>query len=133
MGMDWKKYFFEFTPLGKADKEVRDFLRQGLEPHQFERYEKSLKHYRHMKLIQASLKVLLYAGIITSLAATVGVSGKVQIIQRVASYVGTSVIFVLYAITSYITMIRRETYHVQREILISKADWEELPENLSPS
>lgn len=119
-----KRHLFELTPLGKADKEVRDYLKQGLEPHQFERYEKSLKHYRHMKLIQATLKTLFYASIIASVATTVGLN-EAQILQKVASYIGTSLIFVLYAVTSYIAMIRRETYHVQREILISKADWTE--------
>ena len=117
-----KKYLFELTPLGKADKEVRDYLKEGLEPHQFERYQKSLHHYRHIKLIQSGLKVLLYASIIASVATTVGLD-QAQILQRIASYIGTSVIFVLYAITSYICMIRREAYHVQREILISKAEW----------
>lgn len=117
-----KKYVFELTPLGKADKEVRDYLKQGLEPHQFERYQKALNHYRHIKVIQAGLKMLFYASIIASVATTVGLD-QAQIIQRIASYIGTSVIFVLYAITSYISMIRRETYHVQREILISKAEW----------
>lgn len=121
--MDWKKHFFELTPLGKADKEVRGFLKEGLEPHQFERYETSLKQYRYVKLIHGGLKVLLYASIITAVAATVGLSGEIQIIERVASYVGTSLIFVLYAVTSYITLIRREAYHVQREILLSQADW----------
>lgn len=118
-----KQHLFELTPLGKADKEVRDYLKEGLEEHQFARYQNALKHYRHMKLIQASLKILLYASIITSIAATLGLGGELKIIQQIASYVGTSFIFALFAITSYITMIRRETYHVQREILISKADW----------
>lgn len=117
-----RKHIFELTPLGKADKEVRDYLKEGLEPHQFERYKNALNHYRHMKVIQASLKMLFYASIITSVATTVGFD-EAQILQRVASYIGTSVIFVLFAVTSYISMIRRETYHVQREILISKADW----------
>jgi hypothetical protein len=117
-----KKYLFELTPLGKADKEVRDYLKEGLEPHQFERYENALNHYRHMKIIQASLKMLFYASIITSVATTVGFD-EAQILQRIASYIGKSLIFILFAITSYISMIRRETYHVQREILISKAEW----------
>lgn len=119
-----KKYLFELTPLGKAHKEVRDYLKRGLEPHQFERYENSLNQYRHIKLIQSGLKALLYASIITSVAATVGLD-QAQILQKIVSYIGTSVIFVLYAITSYISMIRREAYHVQREILISKAEWPE--------
>jgi len=117
-----KKYLFELTPLGKADKEVRDYLKEGLEPHQFEHYQSSLNHYRHMKVIQAGLKILFYASIIASIATTVGLD-QAQLLQRIASYIGTSLIFVLYGVTSYITMIRRETYHVQREILISKAEW----------
>ncbi len=115
-----KKYLFELTPLGKADKDVREHLREGLEEHRFERYEKSLSHYRHMKLLQTSLKALLYASIITSVAATFGFD-HAKILQKIASYVGTSFILVIYALTSYITMIRKEAYHVQREILISQA------------
>ncbi|MFB6213779.1 MAG: hypothetical protein ABEJ07_04435 [Candidatus Nanohaloarchaea archaeon] len=117
----WKQHLFELTPLGKADKDVREYLKESLDPAQFKRYQRALKHYRHLKLVQATLKVLLYAGILTSVAATLGFSGEIRIIQQIASYVGTSIIFVLFALTSYITMIRREAYHVQREILISKA------------
>lgn len=118
-----KKYIFELTPLGKADKEVREYLKEGLEPHQFERYQSALNHYRHTKVVQTGLKFLLYASIITSVATTVGFD-QAQIIQRIASYIGTSMVFVLYAITSYVSMIRREAYHVQREIIISKAEWD---------
>ncbi|MFB6191615.1 MAG: hypothetical protein ABEJ64_04255 [Candidatus Nanohaloarchaea archaeon] len=117
----WKQHLFELTPLGKADKDVREYLKESLDPAQFNRYQKALKQYRHLKLVQASLKILLYAGILTSIAATVGFGGEIRIIQQIASYVGTSIIFVLFALTSYITMIRREAYHVQREILISRA------------
>ncbi len=115
-----KKYFFELTPLGKADKDVREHLRDDLNEEQFERYDKSLRHYRHMKLVQTSLKALLYASIITSVAATFGFN-QAEILQKIASYIGTSFILAIYAVTSYITMIRKEAYHVQREILISKA------------
>lgn len=118
--MELRKHFFELTPLGKADKDVREYLRENLDEQQFARYHRALSHYRHMKVIQSSLKLLFYASIITSIAATLGFN-QAQIIQRIASYLGTSLIFILYAATSYITMIRRETYHVQREILISKA------------
>lgn len=116
----WRKHVFELTPLGKADKDVREYLKDRLDEEQFERYESALKHYRHLKAVQAILKLLLYASVITTIAATFGFEG-IEFIQRVASYLGTSLLFVLYAGTSYITMIRREAYHVQREILISKA------------
>lgn len=74
-----------------------------------------------MKAIQASLKTLFYASIITSVAATVGLESEASVVERLASYLGTTAIFVLFAITSYITMIRKENYHVQREILIAEA------------
>ena len=115
-----KNFVFELTPLGKADKEVRKYLKDHLAEHQMEKYRTALTHYRHMKIIQGTLKVLLYASIITSIAATFGVQ-QIEILQQVASYLGTSIIFVLFAATSYITMIRRESYHVQREILITEA------------
>jgi hypothetical protein len=124
-----KNFIFEFTPLGKADKEVRTYLEDRLADHQMERYENALQHYRHMKLIQATLKVLLYASIITTIAATFGIR-EIKIIQQVASYLGTTMIFILFAATSYIAMIRRETYHVQREILISQAAKEDSEEDL---
>lgn len=116
----WRKHIFELTPLGKADKEVRGYLKDRLNEEEFDRYEGSLKHYRHIKAVQTVLKLLLYASLVTSIATTFGFD-EARYLQQIASYVGTSLIFVLYAITSYITMIRREAYHVQREILISKA------------
>lgn len=122
--MEWRKYVFELTPLGKADKEVRDFLQEGLEPHQYESYQRTLNQYRYVKIAQIALKALFYASIITSIAATFGFTGELLIIERVASYIGTTMIFILYGITSYITLIRREAYHVQREILVSQANWD---------
>lgn len=115
-----KNAIFQLTPLGKAHYEVKEYLHDRLGENDLKRYETSLNHYRTVKVVQAVLKVFLYAGIITSAFATFGLE-QAFIIQKIASYVGVSVIFVLYAVTSYITMIRREAYHVQREILISKA------------
>lgn len=114
------KYLFELTPLGKADKEVRKYLKDKLSDAEISRYKKALQHYRHMKFIQMVLKLLLYASIVASIATTIGLD-EAKFIQKIASYIGTSALFFVYAVTSYITMIRRESYHVQREILISKA------------
>lgn len=118
--MDLRNYFFELTPLGKADKDVKEYMKERLTDQQIERYGSALSHYRHIKVFQGALKILLYASIITSVATTVGLE-QAQLLQKIASYLGTSLILILYAVTSYITMIRREAYHVQREILISKA------------
>lgn len=115
-----RNVLFKFTPLGKADFQVREFLGEKADEKQLKKYEKSLDQYRHVKFFQIILKVLLYAGIVTSVAATFGLE-ELRIIQQIASYIGVSVLFVLYGITSYITMVRRESYHVQREILVSES------------
>lgn len=122
----WKKALFELTPLGKADKEVRSFLRHRLEDHQMERYLNSLRQYRHIKAVHSFLKALFYASLITSLAATFGFGNQIALLEKVASYLGTGLVLILFGITGYIAMIRRETYHVQREILISQAALEDL-------
>lgn len=116
-----RQKLFQLTPLGKADYELKQYLKGKATDKEISRYQTALNHYRHIKLGQISLKILLYAGIVTSVATTFGLE-QAQIIQQIASYIGVSIIFVLYAVTSYITMIRRESYHVQREILISRAD-----------
>lgn len=116
-----KKHIFELTPLGKADKEIKSYLKEELDEQQLEKYSSSLRHYRNMKVIQVMLRGLFYASVVTSVAATIGFGGRLDFFQNVASYVGTTVIVILYAVTSYITMIRKEAYHVQREILIAKA------------
>jgi hypothetical protein len=121
-----KQHLFEFTPLGKADKEVRSFLEHRVEDHQMERYLDSLRQYRHVKAVHSGLKILFYASLITSIAASFGLERETALIQQVASYLGTSIIFVLFAVTGYISMIRAENYHVQREILISQASLEDL-------
>ncbi len=116
-----REYIFKLTPLGKADHEVRAYLKDNLNEEQFDRYESALDHYRHMKVLQTVLKALLYASIIASVAATFGLD-EAHLLQKLASYIGTTFLIIAYGITSYITMIRRESYHVQREILISRAN-----------
>lgn len=115
-----RKYLFELTPLGKADKEVRKILKEDVDTKQLNKYESALNYYRSIKVFENILRILLYASIITSIAATVGFD-RLRIIQQVASYLGTTLILVLYVVTSYIAMIRKETYHVQREVLISQS------------
>jgi len=124
--MRYSRKIFNLTPLGKADNEVQSFLEKRLAEHQMKRYRKALAHYRYMKMVHAGLKILFYAGLITSAAATFGLRTPVLIVEQVATYIGTGVIFVLYAFTGYVTMIRRESYHVQREILISEAAAQDL-------
>ncbi|MFB6099801.1 MAG: hypothetical protein ABEK16_00880 [Candidatus Nanohalobium sp.] len=118
------KKLFKLTPLGRADSKIRAFLEMRLEDHQFERYNDSLNRYRNAKIAQQAVRVLLYASIITSVAATFNVN--LSIINKIASYLGFTVILALYALISYFSMLYREDYHVQRDILIATAAEERL-------
>lgn len=120
--MEIRKYLFELTPLGKADKEVKKYIKDKADPEQLKKYERSLNYYRSAKLFQTIIRALLYASIITSIAATIGFDG-IQILQRVASYIGATFLLILYVISTYFSMIRKESYHVQREILIHQTDF----------
>lgn len=114
-----KDTLFRLTPLGRADGQIRDFLREKLQDHQFERYNKALMKYRNFKLIQQLTRVLFYASVITSVAATFNLN--LSIINQIASYIGFTVLIIIYGIVNYFTMIYREEYHVQRDILIATA------------
>ena len=115
---------FKLTPLGRADSKIKAFLEMRLEDHRFERYNESLNKYRNAKVIQQFFRIFLYASIITSVAATFNVN--LSIINQIVSYLGFTVILMLYATASYFTMLYREDYHVQRDILIATAAEERL-------
>jgi hypothetical protein len=122
------KKFFNFTPLGRADGKIRAFLERRLSEHQFEKYNQSLNKYRNAKFAQQFFRLLFYASIITSVAATFNLN--LSIINRIASYLGFTLILILFAITSYFTMLYREEYHVQRDILIATAAEERLEQSI---
>jgi uncharacterized membrane protein YphA (DoxX/SURF4 family) len=122
------KKLFKMTPLGRADSQIRAFLEMRLDDHQFERYSEALNKYRNFKLIQQTVRVLLYASIITSVAATFNVD--LGIINRIASYIGFTFILVSYGIVNYFTMLYREDFHVQRDILIATAAEERIEHEL---
>ena len=117
--MKKRRYLFELTPLGKADNELRRFL-DDLDTEEFQNYDRTFKRYKRFRIAQLFLKVLVYASIVTTVAATLGFE-EIKIIQRIASYLGTSLLLLLYGALSYLALLNKEIYHVQREILISKA------------
>lgn len=114
---------FKLTPLGRADVELRNHFEDNEEFYsssEYEEYEASRKKYRNRKLIQMSIKTLLYAGVITSVAASVGVP-HLAIINEIASYIGVTFLLVLYAAALYTASLQKEEYHLKREILVSAA------------
>ncbi len=116
--MDLRRYFFELTPLGRADNEVRKHIGEGFDNRKFKKYENALNHYRTVKTAQISVRTLLYASIITSVVTTFGFE-QVRLLQQAASYLGATILLIAYAVTSYFSLMARELYQVQREILLS--------------
>ena len=119
-----KDKIFRLTPLGRADIELKNYLSadEDIESsEEFKSYEKALKKYRNLKILQMSVKVLLYAGLITSIAASVGLE-QISILNQIASYIGVTFLLLGYAVTNYATMLHREEYHVRREILVSHSE-----------
>ena len=113
---------FKLTPLGRADLLLEEYLEdKKRETKEFSQYEQSLAKYRNFKLLQIVIKILLYAGVITSIAASFGIE-EIRIITQIASYIGVSVLLISYAAVNYVTMIYREEYHIKREILVSTSD-----------
>ena len=115
-----KNRIFQLTPLGRADKEVREFLRDELSKEELSEYERALDKFRSAKMLHLIVKSLLYAGLITSIATTVGLD-QAYILQKIASYIGVTLLLIIYGISRYFMDLYREHYHVQREIVISKA------------
>jgi len=111
---------FKLTPLGRADQDLRRYLDgKDQEDELLANYEVVLAKYRTNKMLHNIVRILLYAGIITSVATTFGIE-QVEYIAQLASYIGVSLLFVLFAITKYFSELYREEYHVKREILISE-------------
>lgn len=119
-----KDKIFRLTPLGRADIELKNYLSadEDIESsEEFKSYEKALKKYRNLKVLQMWVKILLYAGLITSIAASLGLE-QISILNQIASYIGVTFLLLGYAVTNYATMLHREEYHVKREILVSHSE-----------
>lgn len=110
--------FSKLTPLGRAEKILEEEI-QEFKAEDKEKYDEALTKYRRTKTAHLVVKILLYAGIITSFTATFGID--VGIISRISSYIGVTLLLVLYTFLTYITTVSREIFLVRREILISQA------------
>jgi hypothetical protein len=116
-----KNRLFLLTPIGRSDVELRDHLEgKDFEDERLDEYDWALSKYRTHKFLHYIIKILFYAGIITSITATIGL--EVRILTQVASYIGVTLLFILFTATLYFSELYREEFHVKREILISNAE-----------
>lgn len=110
--------FSKLTPLGRADKLVKGEL-EGLDEDKLSDYEEAFTDYRRVKAAHIGVRVLLYASIVTSITATFGI--RTEFIAQISSYIGVTVLFLAYAVLSYVNMVYREAFYVRRELLIKSA------------
>lgn len=106
----------KLTPLGRADNILKEET-EGLDPEKTGEYEDAYQKYRRVKSLQLAAKIFLYASIVTSIASAIGLNA--DFIARISSYIGTSVLIVIYAVLTYFSNIYREIFYVRRELLIN--------------
>ncbi len=104
-----------FTPVGKSDHDLRKYIHKEPSTKFYKNYRKAYKKYRHTKRAEVSFRILLYAGLVTSIAASFGLE-QLRVLQNIAAYIGVSVLFVLYGAASYFNLRAREDFYLRREI-----------------
>lgn len=109
-----------FTPLGKADWDLRKYLNPDESSDYYKRYNLSYKKYRYYKRIQIFLRVLIYASLVASVLTALGVPGT-ELLLSIASYIGLTALVILYLVFSYLCLRAREEYYVNREILLKES------------
>lgn len=109
----------KLTPLGRADiilkKEIED-----VETKKRREYDGAYQKYRRIKILQLVTKIFLYASIVNSIATAIGLN--VEFIANISSYIGTSVLIIIYSVLTYFSEVYREIFYVKRELLIGSQD-----------
>ena len=109
-----------FTPIGEADGVVDKYLSEEEQfSNYYDRYKKAFRKYVYFKRINISVKTLLSASFISSAAAALGFG--LEIINRLASYIGFSVLIASYLLSRYFVLRYRENLYVHREILLTES------------
>ena len=106
------------TPIGRVDQELRKEVKD-IETEEYLKYEKAYRRYRHTRKAEVSFRILLYAGLVTSFATSIGIE-QLEILQTIATYIGVSVIFLMYALTGFINKRAKENMYFRREVLLSE-------------
>lgn len=109
------------TPAGRADNNLRKHIGKEPQTKNYRDYRKAFKHYRYTKRFELILRILLYAGVITSAAAALGLE-QLRLIQSIATYIGVSFIAVMYITARYFNLHAREQFLLQREIFLSEKE-----------
>lgn len=111
---------FLLTPLSRSHLKVLDYVGENVPEQRLKDYEREYSRYRRAKIIQFNLRVLLAAGLVTSFATTLGLP-QARILEKIVSILGAGLIFTFYMLFTYVVVLYKESYHVEREILINES------------
>ncbi len=105
----------DISPLGRADELLREEL-DDLPAEKEEEYEKALNRLRYARTFHLVIRILLYAGLVTSVAAEFGL--QLDWVARIASFIGLTFLGVIYLVTGYVEKVLREEFEVRRILMV---------------
>lgn len=108
-----------FTPSGKVDHDLRKHIGEEPDDKNYNGYRKAYRKYRYTKRAEVSFRILLYAGLVTSVAASLGLE-QLRILQSIAGYIGITFLIIFYAVASYFNLRAREEFYLRRELFLSE-------------
>ena len=107
------------TPAGKVDHDLRKYIDREPETQSYQEYRMAYRRYRYTKRAEVTFRILLYAGLVTSFAAAIGLE-QLQILQNIAGYIGVTFLILFYALASYFNLRAREEFYFRREIFLTE-------------
>jgi len=114
---NFRRKLWWFTPIGKSHNQLLKSLGKKPRSKEYLEYEKSFHKYRYTKRAEVSVRLLFYAGLISSVAASMGLE-QLRVLQSIAAYIGMTALVILYALTSYFNLIAREEFYLKRDLLV---------------
>lgn len=70
---NFRKKILEMTPIGKADNEVKKYIKNDFNKDYLLSYQRSLFSYRRVNILQAIINLLFYNSIVISILGKIGI------------------------------------------------------------
>ncbi len=115
----FRRKLWWFTPIGKSHNELLNSLGEEPRSKEYIQYKRAFDKYRYTKRVEVTLRILFYAGLISSVAASMGLE-QLRILQSIATYIGITAVIILYAFTSYLNLRAREEFYLRRDLLVKE-------------
>lgn len=108
-----------FTPIGKSHNDLLRSMDVDKDSDSYKAYRRAFDRYRYTKRAETTTKILLYASIITSVAASLGLE-QLRILQNISAYIGITLLIVIFAVSSYFNLRAREDFYLRRDLMMKE-------------